>query len=195
MARAREIEARTVRGMAREIGVPRERLARAGAAGVEVARPDDAVTLRVRDEVARLARRWIEAGSPMGLEPHLVDAARWLERTWEACMWDDGGAIDPARIRVDGGGMATLPDMALTARERIRRAMRAIGPLARDVVIAVVIDGMTLDDAGRLRALARNRRDRRAAAGWVLKVGLDALAAHLGYHGRTHLPEPVGGWA
>ena len=170
------------------VGVPRERLDRACDGGERI----DAVnlsksgarrhrTVRITSgEIARLVR----AGK---LERHLVEAATRLEALYEACGFSTPQAVDPARIRVDGSAAAEPTVRMMDARDAYSAAMAAIGPLARAVVIAVVIEGVRLSEVARRQELHRNRRDRSLAALWVLKTGLDALAQHFGLRGNIAL--------
>ena len=181
---------------ARFVGVTPERLAQARRNGERVElvnfHPDELPhyqTVRFAGgEIVRLARRG-------KLEPHLVAAAERLAALHHACRWPDARAINPARIRVDGGGDGDLPERVLAARDAWFAALEAMGNMVRPVVVGVVVEGRTLQDVGRMRLLARNRRDRALAALWVLKSGLDVLARHFGIAGPAVVyPQPENGW-
>jgi len=188
--------AKAVKRRATFIGVPEQRMAQAERRGEAV----DVVNLHptglphydtVRfagGEIARLARRG-------ALEPHLVEAAERLAALHHAARMDGPRAVDPSKIVVDGGGAGAgdLTERVLDARAAFSEAMDACGALCRPVVSAIVIDGMTLAEAGRIRELSRNRRDRAVAALWVLKAGLDVLAKHFGLR-RPEVAMTDGRW-
>ena len=129
-------------------------------------------TVRVLDgEVARLHRRG-------KLESAQVGAAERLAALHHACRFADARAVDPARIRVDGGAAAALSERAMEARRRYRAALDVLGDLPRKVVADVVIEGLTLQETAKRRGLGGDRKARGMAALWVLKAGLDVLARH-----------------
>ena len=129
-----------------------------------------------------LARRKDAQGRPY-LEPHHVAAGEKLRQDYEtACMqpkitasWNAAlVASDRARLKSGPRDPYPFTDVVLMARERVHRALEAIGPELADVVLAVCCLGHGIEAAEK--ALAWPRRSARL----VLRIALERLAAHYG---------------
>ncbi len=139
---------------------------------------DGSMTRAVLDEspLAWLARRKGRDGRPY-LEPEQFAAGERLRRdaTLGALMPRMGVSFDPAMIAGRSrNGAADFADATLAARERVSRAMTAIGPDAAGVV---------LDVCGFLKGLETVELERqwpRGTARVFLQMGLKRLAAHYG---------------
>ncbi len=128
--------------------------------------------------VATLARRIGKGGEPW-LKPHAAEAAERLRRDFElgrlqprvTANWS--ASVSTGR-RSDGAGVAELTDMALAARLRFDRAMRAVGPELSGVLVDVCcfLKG--------LEAVERERRWPARSAKLALRIALEALARHYG---------------
>jgi Domain of unknown function (DUF6456) len=128
--------------------------------------------------VATLARRVGKGGEPW-LKPHAAEAAERLRRDFElgrlqprvTANWS--ASVSTSR-RSDGAGLADLTDMALAARLRFDRAMRAVGPELSGVLVDVCcfLKG--------LEAVERERRWPARSAKLALRIALEALARHYG---------------
>jgi hypothetical protein len=127
--------------------------------------------------IATLARRVGKGGEPW-LKPHAVEAAERLRRDFEI------GRLQPrvtanwsasvSNGRRAGDGLADLTDMALAARLRFDRAMRAVGP---------ELSGALADVCCFLKGLETLERERlwpARSAKLVLRIALEALARHYG---------------
>jgi Domain of unknown function (DUF6456) len=128
--------------------------------------------------VAALARRVAKGGEPW-LKPHASEAAERLRRDFEVgrlqprvtANWS--ASVSSGR-RSDGAGLADLTDMALAARLRFDRAMRAVGP---------ELSGVLVDVCCFLKGLETVERERRwpaRSAKLVLRIALEGLARHYG---------------
>ncbi len=128
--------------------------------------------------VAALARRAAKGGEPW-LKPHAAEAAERLRRDFEigrlqprvTANWS--ASVSTGR-RADGGGLADLTDMALAARLRFDRAMRAVGPDLSGVLVDVCcfLKG--------IEAVEREHQWPARSAKLVLRIALEALARHYG---------------
>ena len=140
-----------------------------------------AETLVELDEspVAALARRAGKGGEPW-LAPHAVAAAERLRRDFEigrlqprvTANWSASVSMD--RRSGDGAGLSDLTDMALAARLRFDRAMRAVGP---------ELSGVLIDVCCFLKGLETVERERlwpARSAKLVLRIALESLARHYG---------------
>jgi Domain of unknown function (DUF6456) len=125
-----------------------------------------------------LARRAGNGGKPW-LGSDAIEAAERLRRDFEVgrlqprvtANWS--ASVSTGR-RSDGAGLAELTEMALAARLRVDRAMRAVGP---------ELSGVLVDVCCFLKGLATVERERRwpaRSAKLVLRLALDALARHYG---------------
>ena len=129
-----------------------------------------------------LARRKDAQGRPY-LEPHHVAAGEKLRQDFEtACMqpkitanWNAAlVASDRARLKSGPRDPYPFTDVVLMARERVHRALEAIGPELADVALAVCCLGHGIEAAEK--ALSWPRRSARL----VLRIALERLAAHYG---------------
>ena len=119
-----------------------------------------------------------KGGEPW-LKPHAIEAAERLRRDFEVgrlqprvtANWS--ASVSSGR-RSDGAGLADLTDMALAARLRFDRAMRAVGP---------ELSGVLVDVCCFLKGLETVERERRwpaRSAKLVLRIALEGLARHYG---------------
>lgn len=92
------------------------------------------------------------------------------------------GSPDYSKPIVDGGGEARVPisEKQQGARDRVRVARRAMTQRYADVVEAIVINGMSLEEAGRQYSGYRGAMQAQTAAKERLNTGLRALAFHYG---------------
>ncbi len=129
-----------------------------------------------------LARRKDAQGRPY-LEPHHVASGEKLRRDFETASMQpkitaswNAALVASDRSRLKSGPRDPYPftDMILTARQRVHRALEAIGPELADVVLAVCCLGHGIEAAER--ALSWPRRSARL----VLRIALERLAAHYG---------------
>lgn len=129
--------------------------------------------------IAALTRRIGKGGVPW-LQSHAATAAERLRRDFEigrlqprvTANWS--AAVSQKRRSGDGSGLADLTDMALAARLRFDRAMRAVGP---------ELSGVLVDVCCFLKGLETVERERQwpaRSAKLVLRIALDALARHYG---------------
>jgi hypothetical protein len=91
---------------------------------------------------------------------------------------------------VSGGRGASADhqsDIAIAARQRLNRAMAALGPGLSDLAFDICCHLKTLEEAERGRGWAQR------AARVVLKIALDRLAAHYGM-GVTRAAAPMRAW-
>jgi hypothetical protein len=157
------------------------------------AQHDDIARISVRDDgdrevlanldespVAALARRSGRSGRPL-LPPHAAAAAERLRRDFEigrlqprvTANWS--ASVSDGRRTGDNSGLAELTDMALGARLRFDRAMRAVGP---------ELSGVLVDICCFLKGLETVERERQwpaRSAKLVLRLALERLARHYGY--------------
>jgi len=137
----------------------------------------------VADEspLAWLARRRGRDGRPM-LDSVQVEAGERLRADFSfgglqprtTVDWSGFGGGGAASRRVPGGATVDLADATLAARERVNRAIAAVGP---------ELAGVLVDVCCFLKGLEAAERER----GWpartakvVLALALDRLAAHYG---------------
>ena len=129
-----------------------------------------------------LARRKDAQGRPY-LEPHHVAAGEKLRRDYETARMQpkvtaswNAALVASDRARLKSGPRDPYPftETVLMARERVQRALEAIGPELADVALAVCCLGHGIEAAER--ALAWPRRSARL----VLRIALERLAAHYG---------------
>jgi hypothetical protein len=142
-----------------------------------------------------LARRKGRDGKPL-IEPVQLLAGERLRGDFTRAQltprvtanWDTSAA----RGRGGGaGGSASFADTVIAARERVRRALDAVGP---------EFSGLLLDVCCFLKGLEDVERERRwppRSGKVVVQLGLDRLARHYGLareaRGRTHAP--IRAWA
>jgi hypothetical protein len=86
-----------------------------------------------------------------------------------------------------GAGADHQSDIAVAARQRLNRALAALGPGLSDLAFDICCHLKTLEEAERGRGWAQR------AARVVLKIALDRLAAHYGM-GVTRSSAPVRAW-
>jgi hypothetical protein len=147
---------------------------------IEPATVDGGTVLKNLQEspVAALARA--SAGRPAWLAPHAVAAAERLRRDFEmgqlqpriTANWS--ASVATGRRSGEAGSMRDLTDMALAARLRFDRAMRAAGP---------EFSGILADVCCFLKGLETVERERQwpaRSAKLVLRLALDSLARHYG---------------
>lgn len=154
-----------------------------------------AVVLKAEDAspLARLAARRGRDGKP------LVDAGQCA--AGERLRADFGFAQLGPRVTMDWsgfggagggpglgrGGAAELSDAVAAARERVRRALTALGPELADVVLDVCCFEVGLEEVERARGWPVR------SAKVVLTIALDRLAAHYGLSAEASGPaEPRG---
>jgi hypothetical protein len=129
--------------------------------------------------VATLARRNGRLGEPW-LRPHAATAAERLRRDFEigrlqprvTANWS--ASVSDGRRSGDNSGLADLTDMALAARQRFDKAVRAVGP---------ELSGVLIDICCFLKGLETVERERRwpaRSAKLVLRLALERLARHYG---------------
>jgi hypothetical protein len=148
-------------------------------AEIETAAGRARITLDAAESpLAWLARRKTPDGRPL-IEPAQLQAGERLRADFTrahlmprvTANWTSSVAQD----RRNGGGPVLFTEAALAARQRVRRALDAVGP---------EFTGLLLDVCCFLKALADVERER----GWparsakvVLQLCLDRLARHYGY--------------
>ncbi len=129
-----------------------------------------------------LARRKDARGRPY-LEPHQVAAGERLRAEYEAARMQPRVTADwnPAFVASDRGRMRagartpySFAERAIAARQRVHRALEAVGPELADIVVAVCCLGHGIEAAEK--ALSWPRRSARL----VLRIALERLAAHYG---------------
>lgn len=129
--------------------------------------------------VASLARRSGKNGEPW-LTADLVAAAERLRRDFEVAQLQPritanwSATVNDGRRTGDGGGLRDLTDMAIAARVRVDRAMRAVGP---------ELSGVLVDICCFLKGLETVERERQwpaRSAKLVLRMALASLARHYG---------------
>ena len=139
-----------------------------------------------------LARRKDAQGRPY-LEAHHVAAGERLRQDYETARMQpkltaswNAALVASDRARLKSGPRDPYPftEVVLMARERLQRALEAIGPELADVVVAVCCLGHGIEAAEK--ALAWPRRSARL----VLRIALERLAAHYGIHPVRKGPEP-----
>jgi hypothetical protein len=129
--------------------------------------------------VASLARRAGKNGEPW-LSSDLAAAAERLRRDFElgqlqpriTANWS--ASVSDGRRSGDGSGLKDLTDLALAARLRFDRAMRAVGP---------ELSGVLVDICCFLKGLETVERERQwpgRSAKLVLRMALTSLARHYG---------------
>lgn len=129
--------------------------------------------------VAALARRTGRSGKPW-LAAHAATAGDRLRRDFEigrlqprvTANWS--ASVSDGRRSGDNSGIAELTDMALAARQRFDRAVRAVGP---------ELSGVLIDICCFLKGLETVERERRwpaRSAKLVLRLALERLANHYG---------------
>lgn len=144
--------------------------------------------------LAWLARRKGRDGQPL-IEGVQLQAGERLRADFTRAQltpritssWD--ASISQGRRGQGGGG--TFTDAAVAARERLHRALDAVGP---------EFAGLLLDVCCFLKGLADVERERRwpqRCAKVVLQLGLDRLARHYGLaeHARGRTYVPIRAWA
>lgn len=96
------------------------------------------------------------------------------------------GSPDYSKPLVDGGGESRVPisERQQGARDRVRVARKAMTKRYADVVEAVVVNGISLEEAGRKYSGYNGRDAAIASAKERLGVGLRALAFHYGISSR-----------
>lgn len=157
-----------------------------------VATDDGHVELAVDDgesPLGWLARRKGRDGQPL-IEPVQLLAGERLRGDFTRAQltprvtsnWDTSAA----RTRGNGGASASFADTVIAARERVRRALDAVGP---------EFAGLLLDVCCFLKGLEDVERERRwpsRSGKVVVQLGLDVLARHYGLareaRGRGHAP-------
>jgi len=134
--------------------------------------------------VASLARRPAKNGEPW-LSAELATAAERLRRDFEigqlqprvTANWS--ASVNDGRRTGDGAGLKDLTDMALAARLRVDRAVRAVGP---------DLSGVLVDICCFLKGLETVERERQwpaRSAKLVLRLALASLARHYGLAAAT----------
>lgn len=129
--------------------------------------------------VAALARRCGKDGKPW-LSSDLVTAAERLRRDFEigrlqprvTANWS--ASVNSGRRTGEMGGVADLTEMALAARNRVNRALDAVGG---------DLSGLLVDSCCFLKGLETIERERRwpaRSAKLVLRIALQSLARHYG---------------
>ena len=129
--------------------------------------------------VSALARRVGKGGEPW-LSACAVAAAERLRRDFEigglqprvTANWS--ASVATGRRSGDGGGIADLTEMAIAARLRFDRAVRAVGP---------ELAGVLVDACCFLKGLETVERERiwpARSAKLVLRLALESLARHYG---------------
>lgn len=138
--------------------------------------PSAALTNLAESPLAQLVRRKGKDGKPF-LAPREYEAGERLRADYtRGQIMPRMGANWIASVasgrRADGGGMAELTDAALGARQRVDKAIEAVGP---------ELSGVLIDVCCFLKGLERVETER----GWpvrsakiVLKTALGALARH-----------------
>lgn len=143
-----------------------------------------------RDEspVAALARR-SRPGKGALLDAAAVEAAERLRRDFEfgrlqprvTANWT--AVVNIGRRSGEAGGMADLADSVIAARQRVERALRAVGP---------ELAGVLVDTCCLLKGLETVERERQwpaRSAKLVVALGLSALARHYGLSRQAEGPQ------
>lgn len=105
-------------------------------------------------------------------------AAIKLRAHWEFFQLGKQSAVDPGRIRVDGGQPHGMTDRQLDAVRVINTSLRAMGLIGSSVVVNVCCVGITL---GAIEATMSWRKGYGAER---LREALDDLAEHYGFRTR-----------
>lgn len=128
------------------------------------------------DPLATLARLGDDFGAGL-IGPAAIEAGERLRREMEAACLRPRLSVDFGRVTVDGGaapGMLSLPERAIAARERMQKAMAAVGPDHA---------GILMDICGFSKSIATIERERglpaRSGKLWIA-LALRALARHYG---------------
>jgi len=93
---------------------------------------------------------------------------------------DPLGAVDYARVIVDGGATSSGGESMLQARRRYRAAQGLLGTKYGTVVESVVVDGKSLGEIGAAITRYKDKGKAIAAAGERLNAGLRLLAVSYG---------------
>ena len=125
------------------------------------------VRMKGRDGRAFIADDQIRAGERIGSDFQRAQLRPRISANWEASVASSGTRA--------ANGAADLSDSALAARQRVERALKAIGP---------ELSGIVLDVCCFEKGLERVERERQwpaRSAKLMLKTGLAALSRHYGY--------------
>lgn len=91
-------------------------------------------------------------------------------------------------VRGGGGGRENVSDMAIAARQRLNRALKAVGPGLSDLLFDVCCHLAPLEQVEQARGWAKR------SAKVVLAIALDRLASHYGFD-VVAAPGGVRAWA
>jgi len=105
-------------------------------------------------------------------------AAMKLRAHWELFQLGKQTALDPSRVRVDGGQPLGMTDRQLDGVRAVNGSLRAMGLIGSSVVVNVCCVGITL---GAVEAAMRWRKGYGAER---LREALDDLAVHYGFRTR-----------
>jgi len=125
--------------------------------------------------LARLGSRRGAQVQPF-LRPEEHEAGERLARDWTRAQLSPRVTQSWSGLPAGGGGTGgdEIGDMALDARERVRRALDAAGP----ELAGILVDVCCMERG--LEAVERERQYPRRSAKLLLKAGLSVLARHYG---------------
>lgn len=146
-----------------------------------------------------LSRLWSSVAGEARVEPDLMKAADRLRLDYERAHLAPRltTSYDPARVagsshwQMSDNGLARLSDEAIAARQRVHRALEAVGPELSGLLLQVCCLISGLEEAERQLDLPK--RSARA----ILILALTRLARHYGLRPRLHHagPSRIGHWA
>jgi|GEM_PF-3153203 len=169
---------------------PAGRRTRARAPGAAPAAPAAPVRVVAEGSLAWLRSRKDRDGQPLISEAQHAAGERLAADFWQAGLsprvtasWS-GLTVSRVMRRAAPGAGIELADHVVAARQRVERALAAVGPELSGVVVDVCCLEMGLEAAGRVRGWPRR------AAKVVLQLGLTRLGRHYG----LIAPEPAPGF-
>ena len=187
-------------------GIKALRRAKSGLAGCRARSPPESDAGR-RKARARPQRRWAAAkegslawlrrrrdkdGQPLITEPQFAAGERLGADFWHAQLsprvtadWS-GTASSRRTPRAAPGAGVELSDRVVAARQRVHRALDAVGPELAGILVEVCCHDVGLEAAGRAQGWPQR------AAKVVLQLALTGLARHYGLLAPSPAPAPTG---